>query len=267
MSFPSSPTVGQQATVGGRQFVWQGSAWDLVATVTGHAAQHAINGSDPLTITAAQVSGLAAVATSGSAADLSGTLADARLSANVPLLPGLTMAWSQPSTLIETVPRSQLTFSGLTLVSGQISFAFFTPLFSLTVSQIAMATMSAAASGLTLARMGLYTFDESTATLVARTASDTGLFATTRTHFTRSLDSSSGGFPATYTLQAGVRYGVGVICVGTTMPIISGATPPFETASLSPRLSSTRGSQTDLAGTISAGVMGTSSSLMYARLS
>ncbi len=235
-------------------------------TPTSHASSHAAAGSDPLTITAAQVSGLATVATSGSAADLSGTLADAQLSANVPLLPGLTMAWSQPSTLIETVPRSQLTFSGLTLVSGQISFAFFTPLFSLTVSQIAMATMSTAASGLTLARMGLYTFDESTATLVARTASDTGLFATTRTHFTRSLD-SSGGFSATYTLHAGVRYGVGVICVGTTMPIISGATPPFETASLSPRLSSTRGSQTDLAGTISAGVMGTSSSLMYARLS
>jgi hypothetical protein len=49
MSFPATPTVGQQATVGGRQFVWQGSAWDLVATVTGHAAQHAAGGSDPIT--------------------------------------------------------------------------------------------------------------------------------------------------------------------------------------------------------------------------
>lgn len=49
MSFPATPTVGQQATVGGRQFVWQGSAWDLVATVTGHAAQHAADGSDPIT--------------------------------------------------------------------------------------------------------------------------------------------------------------------------------------------------------------------------
>jgi hypothetical protein len=49
MSFPSSPTVGQQATVGGRQFVWQGAAWDLVATVTGHAAQHATGGSDAIT--------------------------------------------------------------------------------------------------------------------------------------------------------------------------------------------------------------------------
>jgi len=49
MSFPATPTVGQQAAVGGRQFVWQGSAWDLVATVTGHAAQHATGGSDAIT--------------------------------------------------------------------------------------------------------------------------------------------------------------------------------------------------------------------------
>jgi hypothetical protein len=70
MSFPSSPTVGQQATVGGRQFVWQGSAWDLVATVTGHAAQHAINGSDPLTITAAQVSNFSSAVEAASPAPI-----------------------------------------------------------------------------------------------------------------------------------------------------------------------------------------------------
>jgi hypothetical protein len=33
MSFPTSPSVGQQATVGGRQFVWQGSAWDFATIV------------------------------------------------------------------------------------------------------------------------------------------------------------------------------------------------------------------------------------------
>ena len=198
------------------------------------------------------------------ASKLTGTIADARLSSNVPLLPGLTMAWSQPSTLVETVPRSQLAFSGLTLTSGQIVFAFFTPLFSLTVSQITMATMSAAASGLTLARMGLFTFDESTATLVARTASDTTLFTSTRTIWTRALDSSAGGFPATYTLQAGVRYGVGVICVGTTMPLLSGTTPAFETAVLPPRLSSVRSGQSDL---VTVGSLGSSSSVLYARFS
>jgi hypothetical protein len=56
MSFPASPTVGQQATVGGRLYQWTGTVWDLVATVTGHASQHAANGSDPLTITSSQVS-------------------------------------------------------------------------------------------------------------------------------------------------------------------------------------------------------------------
>jgi hypothetical protein len=198
------------------------------------------------------------------ASKLTGTIADARLSSNVPLLPGMMMAWSQPSTLVETVPRSQLAFSGLTLTSGQIVFAFFTPLFSLTVSQITMATMSAAASGLTLARMGLFTFDESTATLVARCASDTTLFTSTRTIWTRALDSSSGGFPAAYTLQAGVRYGVGVICVGTTMPLLSGTTPAFETAVLPPRLSSVRSGQSDL---VTVGSLGSSSSVLYARFS
>jgi hypothetical protein len=112
--------------------------------------------------------------------------------------------------------------------------------------------------------MGLFTFDESTATLVARCASDTTLFTSTRTIWTRALDSSSGGFPATYTLQAGVRYGVGVICVGTTMPLLSGTTPAFETAVLPPRLSSVRSAQSDL---VTVGSLGSSSSVLYARFS
>jgi hypothetical protein len=114
-----------------------------------------------------------------------------------------------------------------------------------------------------LARMGLFTFNETTATLVARTASDTTLFTQTRTVYTRSFD-SSGGFPATYTLTAGTRYGVGVIAVGTTMPLLSGTTPPFELATLSPRLSAARTGQSDLA---TIGSLGTTSAVPYARLS
>jgi hypothetical protein len=200
-----------------------------------------------------------------SASDLtSGTLADARLSANVPLLPGLMLPWGQSGSFVETVFRPQLAFSGLTLVSGTIVFSFFTPSFSLTVSQIAMNCGGTAASGLTLARMGLFTFDETTATLVAQTASDTTLFTTTRTQYARSFSAASGGFPSSYTLQAGVRYGVGVLCVGTTMPLIWGATPPFEILALTPRLSGARSGQSDL-GTASS--LGTSSSILYARLS
>ena len=220
-------------------------------TPTSHASSHSSGGADALTLAASQIT--------------SGTIADARLSANVPLLPGMMFAWGQSSSFVETVFRPQLAFSGLTLTSGAVTFSFFTPLFSLSVSQIAMNCGSTAASGLTLARMGLYTFDESTATLVAQTASDTTLFTTTRTQYARSFSTAGGGgFPSSYTLQAGVRYGVGVICVGTTMPLIWGATPPFEVLTLTPRLSAVRTSQSDL-GTVSS--FGTSSSILYARLS
>ena len=217
---------------------------------TSHASSHASGGADALTLAASQI--------------VDGTLADARLSSNVPRLENLASWASQPSTAIETFPRSHLVFSGSLLVSGQVIFVFFTPLVTTTVSQISMGVVSTAASGLTLARMGLFTFNESTATLVARTASDTTLFTQTRTVYTRSFDSSSGGFPATYTLTAGTRYGVGVIAVGATMPLLSGTTPPFEIASLPPKLSAARSGQSDL-GTI--GSLGTTSAIPYARLS
>ena len=49
ISFPSSPAMGQTAAVNGRTYSWNGSAWDLVANVTGHAASHATGGSDAIT--------------------------------------------------------------------------------------------------------------------------------------------------------------------------------------------------------------------------
>jgi len=64
-SFPSNPSIGQQSTQNGRVYSWTGSAWELVAT-----------------------SGLATVATSGSASDLSaGTLPSARFP-NTLTIPG-----------------------------------------------------------------------------------------------------------------------------------------------------------------------------------
>ena len=86
MSFPASPTTGQQATEGGRLYHWTGSVWDLVATVTGHASQHAANGTDALTLVSSQISDFAtaaaaaAPATTNASLLTSGTLADARLS-------------------------------------------------------------------------------------------------------------------------------------------------------------------------------------------
>jgi hypothetical protein len=232
-------------------------------TPTSHASSHAAAGTDPLTLSASQVSGLATVATSGSAADLSGTLADARLSGNVVTNATFLSRLSMPTTAVETFPRMIISF--LVATSGNVLYSFFTPLTTLTVSQVTMLSGGTAASGLTLARMGLVEYVESTgvATLVARTASDTSLFAATRTAYTRSFD-TAGGFPATYTLQAGTRYGVALLCIGTTMPTIQGNSGLAEMSALTPRLTAIRTSQSDLS-TVTA--TGAQSQVLYARFS
>lgn len=72
LSFPSSPTSGQQSAQNGRLYQWNGSnAWELVGNVAGHASTHASGGSDAISLAASQIT--------------SGTLADARLSGNVVL--------------------------------------------------------------------------------------------------------------------------------------------------------------------------------------
>jgi hypothetical protein len=84
----------------------------------------------------------------------------------------------------------------------------------MTVSNLSFVTSGNSATGTTLARMGIYTRSGTTFTLVARTASDTTLFNTTSTRFTRALD-TTGGYPATYDFVAGNEYWVSLIYVGT----------------------------------------------------
>jgi hypothetical protein len=98
---------------------------------------------------------------------------------------------------------------------------------------------------------------------VAQTTSDTSLFAATRTAYTRSF-STDGGFPATFTLTAGTRYGVALLCIGTTVPTIQGNAGLAEMSALTPRLSAVRTSQTDLS-TVTA--TNAQSQVLYARFS
>jgi len=218
-----------------------------------------------VTISSGDVSGLSAVATSGSAADLSGTLADARLSSAVALHSQLNTTLGQASGVVDAVSRVNCA-SGVTAGAGQALIAFFTPTATITVSQIAMSNAPAAvAAGLTLARMGIYTYTEGgTATLVARTASDTSLFAANNTTYTRSLD-TTGGYPSTYTLNAGTRYGVAYICVGTTQPQLVGRTVFTAVGGVSPRLSG--GSATGLSDLPTTFTPNANSQAPFARLS
>jgi hypothetical protein len=157
---------------------------------------------------------------------------------------------SQSSTTID-VPDRHMTRDSNVGVAGTIYFSFFTPTVNMTISQISMASANIAQAGSTLTRFGLYTFDETTATLVARTASDTTIFNSVSTVYTRSFN-TTGGYPATYDLVAGTRYAFAYIIVGaTTMPQVTGMVTSSPISALTPRVAGTRQTQTDLtSGTI-----------------
>lgn len=219
-------------------------------TPTSHASSHASGGADALALAASQIT--------------SGTLADARLSSSVASYASVSAYLNSLSGVCDVYPRGEAASNTIQPASGTVFFTFFTPFVSFTASSITIVSGSVAASGLTLSRMGLYTFDENTATLVARCASDTSLFAATNTAYQRSLN-TTGGYPSTYTLNAGTRYGIGVICVGTTINAFSGRLGLIGINGLTPRTNGSLGGQSDLPTTATS--LGTVQGHIFSRLS
>jgi hypothetical protein len=232
---------------------------------TSHAASHATGGSDA--ITAANI-GAAATSHSHAATDISsGTLADARLSSAVALHSAINAYDSGPPSGFDIYPRGEAANLTMTINNGVVYFSFFTPAVTVTISSMTMFSgTTSASSGLTLARMGIYTFDETTATLVARTASDTTLYNTVSTAYQRSF-ATAGGFPASYQLTAGTRYGVGIIFVGTTMPVNVARLNSPAVHTQTPRTTANLGSQSDLPTTAAASAFGIQQGMPFARLS
>jgi hypothetical protein len=236
-----------------RIYQWESPVYVEVGVSGGgaiHASTHATGGSDALSLAASQIT--------------SGTLADALLSSNVATYATLARVGNSSSSVVDIFPRGEQSNQVQVITSGTLWITFFTPQITLTVSSITMVSTQTAGASLTLARMGLYTFDETTATLVARCASDTTLFTSNLTAYTRSF-ATAGGFPSSYTLAAGTRYGVGVIVVGTTMPSLGLRPVNIALSSLPPRMSGTLSAQSDLptTATITAGQQ----SQPFARLS
>ena len=156
----------------------------------------------------------------------------------------------QSTTSLDIPSRTDI--NATTAISTNITyFSFFTATEALTVSNISFSSGSSPASGVTLVRFGLYTFDGTTATLVARTNNDSSRFTVANTLYTGALD-STGGFPTSYNLVAGTRYAVAVVVVASTTPQLAAVS--FGAAStaimaLSPRVVGFASATSDLPAT------------------
>lgn len=116
---------------------------------------------------------------------------------------------------VDVFDRRNLRAAGAAgIANGTAYFSMFTPLVNQNVSQISVYS-NVAGTGQTLVRLGLYAYNETTLTLVARTDSDPSMFSSATTLYTRSF-STVGGYPSTYELVAGSRYALGLIVVGST---------------------------------------------------
>ena len=168
-------------------------------------------------------------------------------------------ALSMSTTAVDVAPRWDNQTAAL--VSGTVFWSFFTPMKTVDITEISVSSGGTASAGTTYARIGLYTYDETTATRVAQTDMDVSLFNTRNTLYTRSINT-------TYTLQAGVRYGIAVLWVGTTpgTAYVSYGFPPISVAGLEPKLFGTLASQTSLPST-AAPIINSSTTGFWGRLS
>lgn len=140
----------------------------------------------------------------------------------------------------------------------------FTPHKTVTVSNIAFVGASAATTP-TLIRFGIYTRSGTTFTLVARTASDTTIFNGVNVKFTRALD-TTGGYPATYTMNAGTTYWVSVIVVASGAPTVLAGVGRNPASQVCGAAAYSQSSQSDLVAS-STGTILTSSGGMYVEVS
>lgn len=151
-----------------------------------------------------------------------------------------------PTNAIDVAPRT--VNSNANMARDTVFLTYFTPITTLTVSQVTMAVAGQNLSGSTGAQMGVYTVDNSgNLALVAETASDSTLFNATFTNFTRSF-SNSRGLPTSYELKAGVRYAAAMIHHASTVPAIyhAHAFVPNNLNILEPRMMARKTGETGL---------------------
>lgn len=185
---------------------------------------------------------------------------DATTFANPVTVVGEVTATNTPSTDIyngnaissgeEILPRLAVNGAQGLDASGSLHLTYFTARKTEAITKIQMVTDATAATGTTLARMGIYSVDGSgNLTLLAATASDTTLFNASYSAFQRTLTT-------TFNKVKGTRYAMGVLLVGTGMPDVSAILSPAAVDSaIPPRLNGLVTGQADLPANITAGTI------------
>lgn len=192
-----------------------GNSFTTISTPSG-TSPVADNSSDTLTYTA------------GTGMSITGNAATDTVTFAVPELGYASLVYSNiDSGTVEPLPRILVDSSTAKPVSGTFHISFFTAPKTMTLTSLSIGIGSSAVS--TYARLGLYTYDETTATLVASTSNDISITATAGI-ITRNLTSS-------YQITAGQRYGIGFLMVAAAMPgVMMKTSSPVAIASISPKI-------------------------------
>jgi hypothetical protein len=145
----------------------------------------------------------------------------------------------------ETFPREAVGTTA-TMTSGMLRLSFFTATKTETVTSLACGVGSTAAAATpSLIRFGVYSVAENgDLTLIASTANDTALLATTFAKHTKALSES-------WSKTAGTRYAIGLLVVtGATAPIVSATAGNPGINARAPRLTGSLTGQTDLPASV-----------------
>lgn len=150
----------------------------------------------------------------------------------------------------EILPRLNVPSAQQLAASGTMHLTYFTARKTETINNIRMLSDAAAATGVTLARMGIYSVDAATGnlTLAAVTANDTTLFSASYAVYNRAL-------LVPFAKVKGTRYAVGVLVIGSGMPAITGTTCAGADAALPPRLCGIVPGQAAMPNTVAAGAV------------
>jgi len=121
---------------------------------------------------------------------------------------------------VETAARfNNSSFAG---TSGKLWVSYFTNTADTTITKLAMVVANTGATGITLARLALFTVaPDGSITKVAQTASDNAVGASAYNIYER-VFSTVGGFPSSYALVSGTRYALGFLQAATTACDLSG---------------------------------------------